>query len=127
MRISDWSSDVCSSDLRRSDREGGRRDRRGWNRSAGDCTVNFPKRAVSLSYCWADDKCPLQASWGELFSPGKRVVSARARYGIGVSPLRSGAGVTSIGKGGKLREIGRAHVYTPGPTDTIVCRLLLEI
>src|SRR3546814_5387933 len=29
---------------RRSDREGGRRDRRGWNRSAGDCTVNFPKR-----------------------------------------------------------------------------------
>src|SRR3546814_12210936 len=54
---------------RRSDREGGRRDRRGWNRSAGDCTVNFPKRTVSLSYCWADDKCPLQASWGELFPP----------------------------------------------------------
>src|SRR3546814_20404350 len=53
---------------RRSDREGGRRDRRGWNRSAGDCTVNFPKRTVSLSYCWADDKSPLPASWGELFS-----------------------------------------------------------
>src|SRR3546814_2442750 len=33
---------------RRSDREGGRRDRRGWNRSTGDCTVNFPKRKVSL-------------------------------------------------------------------------------
>src|SRR3546814_15972657 len=91
---------------RRSDREGGRRDRRGWNRSAGDCTVNFPKRTVSLSYCWADDKCTLQASWGEHFSPGKRVVSAPARNGTGFSPVRKGETGRAAGResGGEVVE-----------------------
>src|SRR3546814_5516197 len=123
MRISDWSSDVCSSDLQhlevfslnfeaskalKSHRNGFRVDSRndqvasfsGLNRfRRGDCVTNFAE----------DDHVGI-ASHGCLDRPGK--IQADRLVHLDMSHVRD--------------EIGRAHVCNPVTNTHLVCRILLE-
>src|SRR3546814_6700003 len=99
MRISDWSSDVCSSDLAAVgllllDEHRGR---------AADLAVEEAGKRPFAGRPQAGGT-RLAQRHGELRHPGRRRALARR-----------------IGK-----EIGRAHVCTPVANAHLVCRLLLE-
>src|SRR3546814_1131669 len=99
MRISDWSSDVCSSDLR--------------NRCpasaimllCGFCSTGARERMMRKTRDYD----------AELRALSDKAKSIKAKK---IQPL--GELVTGTG------EIGRAHVCTPATNAHIVCRLLLE-
>src|SRR3546814_3273302 len=103
MRISDWSSDVCSSDLR------GRQHGQGQQ----------PPRL--------GDVAPEEGA-----EPGRRLVQPVRTEGIYalLDPAdHRFAPCTRIGGCalfGASPEIGRAHVCTPATNAHLVCRLLLE-
>src|SRR3546814_2652488 len=122
LRISDWSSDVCSSDLTSSS---GRAERR---RGAGDRgRPRYPAGAASAaSFSTAASPCEESV----LRALGRR---RRLDCGVGDAPQVQ-AGVCPVGppafaaRGQFLRgwhEIGRAHVCTPVTNAHLVCRLLL--
>src|SRR3546814_1845768 len=105
MRISDWSSDVCSSDLQACP-AGHRGGDRAGNRAqhAPKCrklqgTGNFKERAGK--------------------ERGSREKPGEVGEGRG-SGLAAGAAAQRLG------QIGRAHVRTPVTNAHLVCRLLLE-
>src|SRR3546814_9448807 len=100
MRISDWSSDVCSSDLHRGQRAD--------PRLAGEARYLCPSRPPGCR------------------SPGLAAnAPAPARRGAGeADPRRQPQ--SGQGPGNAVAEIGRAHVCTPVTHAQLVCRLLLE-
>src|SRR3546814_4821671 len=104
MRISDWSSDVCSSDLaRRRAATGGR---------LGD--------AGEQPLPGLEDGTPAPV--------GAAVVQWRSfRRGQPFRlPIQAAAAATLATRAMSSGEIGRAHVCTPVTNAHLVCRLLLE-
>src|SRR3546814_9556718 len=111
MRISDWSSDVCSSDL------GARQavERRAAHGRRLEGRHELRQRVAQLHAA---------AELFKLFA-ADHVDRGRARND-GTS-LAAGAGDDDFGLGGRFTgEIGRAHVLTPVTNAHLVCRLLLE-
>src|SRR3546814_2406149 len=110
MRISDWSSDVCSSDLRTAPRL-------------------IPTKAAA-------GEADLQAR-GLSFADATALKQAEkdGRIKVHLWPVGRGAqlalypNLNAVAPGWRaaLREIGRAHVLTPVTNAQLVCRLLLEI
>src|SRR3546814_1145474 len=119
MRISDWSSDVCSSDLAR------------WI----DCTVDsISTTTPRLSPRDSCEPIPITSIGlpGE-YSPTSATtleVPMSSPTMSALSPLRFMSGGRDwglgIGDSEKPGKIGRAHVCTPVTTAHLVCRLLLE-
>src|SRR3546814_1386692 len=116
MRISDWSSDVCSSDLQ----DGARRLGGGGDRALGAC------------------RPPGDGSWlqgSQRFPGGRRRSAASLRShrrldGPGASAPAAGctakaAKLGPVGRLARIIEIGRANVCTPVTNAHLVCRLLL--
>src|SRR3546814_10509769 len=98
MRISDWSSDVCSSDLK------GPRSAR----LRGDDDDLYPiVRGSQLRFSGGARGC------GAVGDPG-------VPDGVHLGEIRH------IGEPDRRAEIGRAHVCTPVTNAHLVCRLLLE-
>src|SRR3546814_2763671 len=114
MRISDWSSDVCSSDLCRRTalcRTSGRRQ---------PCSCNVSE--ASRSYRAFAHPVPIRKS-AEL----RRCCSERPVGCKRQSCYRRRSGGSNIGACARVdRQIGRAHVWTPVTNAHLVCRLLLE-
>src|SRR3546814_7247688 len=109
MRISDWSSDVCSSDLAVADMETAERrdDRAAW--AAGDATfhrllveASGNRRLVAMVEAVRDQ------------SHRVRMLTLQLRP----RPVNSNRD--------NAEEIGRAHVWTPVTNAQLVCPLLLE-
>src|SRR3546814_9653070 len=109
MRISDWSSDVCSSDLPRPAAwpGSGRRARAGIVRLA--TALSFPERSAA-----------------RLAAATATAQAGRMRDRPPSSPALAGCYVISLRPVGGHAEIGRAHVGTPVTNAHLVCRLLLE-
>src|SRR3546814_9192315 len=106
MRISDWSSDVCASDLVRI-WAGGKYAHR--NLDAREISDFFRWRIMGLFSIAAPPAVDVSKGGG---------VAAIRYCRIVIPPLPS-----PVGAGG---EIGRAHVRTPVTNAHLVCRLLLE-
>src|SRR3546814_5656786 len=98
MRISDWSSDVCSSDLTR------RTSSISTRRNAASCRSRGRLREGAESYA---------KDLGQRYSPVRLMCSHPN-------------GETWASRSGSIWEIGRAHVCTPVTNAHLVCRLLLE-
>src|SRR3546814_1644269 len=111
MVISDWSSDVCSSDLSRSRAE---RDPRTRRRRAR----NPRGRRGALRKC----RTP----------PHRNGPSVGRTFRMSAAAAPAKGGVRERGRRrrqcriGAARQIGRAHVLTPVTNAHLVCRLLLE-
>src|SRR3546814_7024737 len=104
MRISDWSSDVCSSDLSALCAACGAR--QDWYGPMGE--------GRACAACGAPALRPDIVFFGEMPYAMDRIERALAAADLFVSIGTSGA------------EIGRAHVCTPVTNAQLVCRLLLE-
>src|SRR3546814_8088460 len=103
MRISDWSSDVCSSDL-----------------SSPDTVVGDVRSSTSFRRPTGSRICAstsIERSIDAIDS--RRVISSSS---LTFAP----SGTPSETKTRCERKIGRAHVCTPVTNAHIVCRLLLE-
>src|SRR3546814_6040995 len=104
MRISDWSSDVCSSDLHAAGRGAVPVDALALAPIGGRCHVGLP----------FDDVADVAEQPGIENGVDRRAVVA----GAVVQALHPGVP-------GRWIEIGRAHVCTPVTNAHLVCRLLL--
>src|SRR3546814_3147402 len=122
MRISDWSSDVCSSDLRERTRRVGGVLQRGCKGAA----QSFEEIAVDLPFKGEDQvllplisgtKIDIDAVHRDRVLPVLGCVVAMKLHD-------EQAGATGIAS--PETEIGRAHVGTPVTNAHLVCRLLLE-
>src|SRR3546814_7763679 len=106
MRISDWSSDVCSSDLRD--------EQKGQVRPRSDMS--------------SDEQCKTGKGRGEKADSAAR----EARFGRAMQSKaqrleqRRCEPCSADRGGGEHDKIGRAHVCTPVTNAHLVCRLLLE-
>src|SRR3546814_2834647 len=136
MRISDWSSDVCSSDL----------DLVGW---VERCETHHP---ATLG-CGLDDGfrfalpilrcCPTELQVGatpptaSIRRCGTTCLRRPSRLHVRLPPPAPAAGRAAARSRARRwrrrrlrpalpREIGRAHVWTPVTNAQLVCRLLLE-
>src|SRR3546814_8056281 len=104
MRISDWSSDVCSSDLRLE-----------ISRAARSLISS-----LSVSDCAYFQSATILSRWIFLrFNP-------RAIVTITDSNSPTGPARCQLTGSHLKMQIGRAHVWTPVTNAHIVCRLLLE-
>src|SRR3546814_5778279 len=106
MRISDWSSDVCSSDLAFAPPPGRRP-----SETRGPCVRRSPARRSNLL--------------------DLAVRSATGRTVRETLPLLSSPSSNPLARLGErlsypVPQIGRAHVRTPVTNAHLVCRLLLE-
>src|SRR3546814_2530931 len=112
MRISDWSSDVCSSDL-------------GHPTSAAVALKNIEIiEREDLVRRTREDTGPYLAAKMTELSAHPMVGEARSLGFIGAVEMVSEKG-TNARFGGKEGKIGRAHVCTPVTHAQLVCRLLL--
>src|SRR3546814_5593853 len=122
MRISDWSSDVCSSDLRAT------RPRSAPTTAPGTEDTRDEAQPRSPAVLLAAHEDP-----GLL--PRSRALAGRHRLpgrdGVQQAPRtahrrldRARGGNRGLGQGGRA-EIGRAPVWTPVTNAHLVCRLLL--
>src|SRR3546814_9088708 len=127
MRISDWSSDVCSSDLRfrlRIDDIDGSRSREAYVAAA----------LADLAWLGIDRDGPLHrqsqhlgaydAALGALKARGLVYPCFCTRADIAAS-LAAPHGPAGAVYPGTCRELESAHVRTPVPNALLVCRLLL--
>src|SRR3546814_3374351 len=108
MRISDWSSDVCSSDLRSFTREL-------MADAAKDLGTELDWVAVDH---WNTDNPHIHVLVRGVASDGTDLVIDRGYISEGLR-FRAEERLT-------LEQIGRAHVCTPVTNAHLVCRLLLE-
>src|SRR3546814_5382480 len=118
MRISDWSSDVCSSDLWSVDVSVDGNRAIGGIRAGDVINVNQP--VASGGFLGAGGTLTedfLAVSTGATYRADRWTLTGRAEYRDG--ELANRYGLT-------LGEIGRAHVRTPVTKQNLVCRLLLE-
>src|SRR3546814_7098078 len=104
MRISDWSSDVCSSDLIGDSEHGA---------SPGP-QVRLIRVSNISSTAWTRRAEALYAFW-------KMVMLASSS-----SRFTPASDWNRACRSSKKKEIGRAHVWTPVTNAHLVCRLLLE-
>src|SRR3546814_7710822 len=118
MRISDWSSDVCSSDLSIN------WDRKSITSCGRICASSMistglpaPLLANSASQSWAEIELPAPCHPNPAATPAAS--SASKKDGMSEMPARAASHNTG-------RQIGRAHVCTPVTNAHLVCRLLLE-
>src|SRR3546814_9398839 len=130
MRISDWSSDVCASDLRSrgrgfkaSSEDGAGRPPRPW-RSEGGAALHPAAAPLFRGK-------PRQEAGGTGYRPTLYLcLNAPDAEGPhlcadGEEPLHPrGKGAAAAGLSGAV--IGRAHVCTPVPNALLVCRLMLD-
>src|SRR3546814_3535973 len=120
MRISDWSSDVCSSDLRRLDFSGSTSRPVTSNRLHGAEAAIQSNQIAPHARAWAVPyRSPAQPA-----STKRRKCSPTRKYFRNPGVLSSamtyhGSEIASI------NEIGSAHVCTPVTNEHILCRLLL--
>src|SRR3546814_2374162 len=113
MRISDWSSDVCSSDLDpRSPPTG----------SLGESGRAQPRSTAAIR-CRNDNFTGLKnGSEG----PMKLTDVRSTALGLSVAALLAGSAAVAQAQETFINKIGRAHVLTPVTNAHIVCRLMLE-
>src|SRR3546814_10604912 len=113
MRISDWSSDVCSSDLHR-------------ERPAYASPSELSVRPKSFSLrCRADRSIPMKAAVRERL-PEKRLIWIR-RYSRPKFSRASFSGIAvNDSELGRISESGRANGSTPVTNEHIVTRLPRE-
>src|SRR3546814_9740228 len=125
VRISDWSSDVCSSDLRQAI---GRRDEchRRWvfrNPRASSTSSSCPnprgRGGSGIRPARSRDRAPRRPRRFLRHNVSLRREIRQAA--IGCSPSTCDGPIH-----GAEPEIGRAHVWTPVTNAHLVCRLLLE-
>src|SRR3546814_1405788 len=114
MRISDWSSDVCSSDLACVDGQSLRTYRHAPNTGSRKswATGDASSRGVRLA---------LMAQAGEMGYPS--VLTAKT---WGFYDVSFGGRPFAFQRPYGSYEIGRAHVWTPVTNAHLVCRLLLK-
>src|SRR3546814_10459420 len=128
MRISDWSSDVCSSDLRRGRQAFGANVPR-HPPSANASSFISPRRPAVRAGTPDRRLAGKPDSWRVGF-PSFAPRPPRKSEGGGECPwVRNkggGVGRRPIPGDIRIQEIGRAHVCTPVPNAHLVCRLLLE-
>src|SRR3546814_5501054 len=108
MRISDWSSDVCSSDL--------------------GVSAAFTITNLVIVGNWDSNNTVFTMHTLPVGQPPDCGAQFRSvpRHALVPFPFRSlSRFITSPGK--SVRQIGRAHVCTPVTNAHLVCRLLLEI
>src|SRR3546814_4224230 len=115
MRISDWSSDVCSSDLVLCDGCNGER----FNRDTLNVTWRG-KSAGEVLKMEVDEAVEFFAAHSKI----SRILQLMQDVGLGYLTL--GQPSPTLSGGEAQRKIGRAHVLTPVPNAHLVCRLLLE-
>src|SRR3546814_1206308 len=119
MRISDWSSDVCSSDLLHGERHG---------EAAG--TVVVGQQDETRHRIWRSN------TWDALIaerSPDRNAEEDhrrdRCREARGTSECISGGSATNRncegGHGKSVRQFGRANVLTPGTIAHIVTSIVI--
>src|SRR3546814_1216245 len=108
MRISDWSSDVCSSDLQAFDAE----------RQAVLALLDRPDYHRSVTQP-GYDAYPTAVVFAKLLTLSDEDV-LRIAACVMAETLEAGSAVV------EAVEIGRAHVCTPVTNAQLVCRLLLE-
>src|SRR3546814_4712719 len=117
MRISDWSSDVCSSDLDFRCRRAVDRYWRGRSRSP---------RASRLAASEGQARSSCRAAFDQAQAHARpramRAVRVVAAFLLGLGRLAA----AFIEADGRFFQIGRAHVRTPVTTSHHVCRRLLE-
>src|SRR3546814_4547177 len=120
MRISDWSSDVCSSDLIRLQGSA--------ERKVGQLAFSQFLASVAL----ADDIVTAGAQALERERSWTYALDYEQRFGerglltAGVERERTENSIDATVLDDGLKEIGRAHVGTPVTNAYLVCRLLLE-
>src|SRR3546814_3782447 len=105
MRISDWSSDVCSSDLEKE------------VRAASVALEGVQQEAV------AGQRTVLDILNAEQDVSDAQVLLAQARHDLALARFDV---LAAIGRLSARGQIGRAHVCTPVTNAHLVCRLLLE-
>src|SRR3546814_10149083 len=118
MRISDWSSDVCSSDLDRNSKS----------------DVTSYTAALYGGNSWKTAKGQVNFLAGAAYTTNevdsRRTVTVggsqtlKADYDVNTTQLFTELGY-AIPVGQPTVETGSTHVWTPVPHATIVCRLLL--
>src|SRR3546814_1262321 len=104
MRISDWSSDVCSSDLRR---------------ASGFPMTSSPLAPLYRACLWLAGLFMIALLVTILVSIAGR------QFGFYLRGLDAYSGYC-MAAASFLAQIGRAHVCTPVTNAHLVCRLLLE-
>src|SRR3546814_2216781 len=117
MRISDWSSDVCSSDLLRA---GNPVLGAGLGLVIGGAVGNAIDRAL---YGAVVDF--IDVHWGTLHWPAFNIADAAITGGVGLLLLDAfGIGTGARASQGGRTQIGRANVRTPVTNAQLVCRLM---
>src|SRR3546814_4217077 len=144
MRISDWSSDVCSSDLRQTKEADRAADLQTW-KIKQDYTRENPSAPsdAGLLEWWESLPAERKASYAAMkdvqspiavSGPGGTFRVPRQLEQQGGGDLRAqaeaaisgGADPAAVWARYRQMEIGRAHVLTPVTNAHLVCRLLLE-
>src|SRR3546814_7237484 len=135
MRISDWSSDVCSSDLLASTDCQLRKERRSRDRvfqsppcrsSAATYGCQWPVAAATA----ASPNCCIYSGrflWA-LLSDGYElhIATNAGKQKTGLRPWVSASGPSHFQLARVAPQIGRAHVRTPVTNAHLLCRLLPE-
>src|SRR3546814_5059225 len=112
MRISDWSSDVCSSDLSR--------------RPGLSGEVLLQSRRYRLPRLADADRRGRRRGLLGSVVPGMRAGDGADGGGSAALPDRHRQRAAGRDAGFEGPQIGRAHVWTPVTNAQLVCRLLLE-
>src|SRR3546814_4761469 len=123
MRISDWSSDVCSSDLVAGGQRAGDRGR-----------IVIFEAALGLAAVGADIEARDAKIGGfavDFIGRVRRIILAVARVGLVFAIVEIidriiGVIFGRVAVAERGFQIGRAHVWTPVTNAHLVCRLLLE-
>src|SRR3546814_7504366 len=112
MRISDWSSDVCSSDLRQ---------------NSIVTRLQSAHNRLRVRELYAGEK--VQDAFARFDLLERRVDLAEGRadaMSLGTQRRTLEEEIADLESNDKVEEIGRAHVCTPVTNAHLVCRLLLE-